>query len=310
MLDFHRQLSALGVVLLAAACGPSQTVPTRTSGASEGTTVGEPTPDPSATGGETTAVSPMTTMADTTLGASTDEGGGFIPVPDGGGDGSECDPFLQDCPVGQKCNPWANDAGFWNDYRCVPVADDAGQAGDPCTVEESIASGLDDCELGAMCWEIDDETLTGVCRNLCTGTPSDPFCEDPSEYCAITSDATITLCLFACDPLQQDCEPGQACYPINSRWSCAPDASRRAGAYGDQCKFINVCDPGLVCLAAAATPGCEGAQGCCSEICDLSDPAGDEQCIGAPEGQTCQAWWKPGEAPPGYKNVGVCALPQ
>jgi hypothetical protein len=84
------------------------------------------------------------------------------------------------------------------------------------------------------------------------------------------------------------------------------------GAYGDPCEFINVCDPGLICLDAATVPPgqpCEGAAGCCTEICDLSDPAGDMQCAGAAEGQTCQPWYEEDSAPIGFEDVGVCALP-
>ena len=41
--------------------------------------------------------------------------------------------------------------------------------------------------------------------------------------------------------------------------------------------------------------------------CTTADPAGDAQCTGV--GQTCQAWYEEGNAPPGYEDVGACALP-
>ncbi len=115
--------------------------------------------------------------------------------------------------------------------------------------------------------------------------------------------------VLQCEPLAPSCPQGQGCYPIAGGWACAPDASGRGGQYGDACEFINACDPGLVCISDWAVPGCEGAFGCCSEICDLQDPAGDGQCPGANEGQVCMPWYSQGAAPTGYENVGICAIP-
>ena len=306
----HRLITALGAALFVVACGPSQTVPTNTAGPSQDDTAGVPTAEPGSSTGSAKPTPPATTAVDTTLGSSTDDGGGFVPEHDRGSDQFECDLFKQNCPLGQKCMPWANDGGgAWNATRCVPIADDPGQPGDPCTVMKSNTSGLDDCELGAMCWNVEPRTLNGTCIAMCTGSRSNPFCEDPDTYCAISSDGAILPCLFQCNPLLQNCPRGQACYPINDNWTCAPDASERAGAYGDPCEFINVCDPGLICLNAASVPDCAGAQGCCSEVCDLSDPAGDAQCMGAPEGQICLAWWEEGDEPAGLDEVGACSLP-
>jgi hypothetical protein len=179
-------------------------------------------------------------------------------------------------------------------------------------VEGSGVSGLDDCELGAMCWDVDPETLEGTCVPFCVGSADNPYCEDPNRSCSISGSGRLILCFPTCNPIEQDCPVGEACYPIQDDWSCAPDASGEQGAYGDPCEFINVCDPGLVCLSASAVPpgqACEGAAGCCSEICDITDPLGDLQCAGAAEGQTCQPWYEPGSAPQGYADVGVCALP-
>ncbi len=255
----------------------------------------------------------MTTSADGSSGGDVDTGVIFLVDPDGGGVSFECDLFAQDCPQGEKCMPWANDGGgAWNATRCSPIAPAPGQAGDECTVEGNGVSGIDDCDIGVMCWDVDPKTNMGTCVAMCTGDESNPICEDPDTSCAIANDGAIILCLPNCDPLLQDCVDGQACYPINDAWSCAPDASGETGVYGDPCEFINVCDPGYICLNAAAVPSgqaCEGAGGCCSGICDLSDPAGDAQCEGAAGGQTCQAWYEEGAAPPGYEDVGACALP-
>lgn len=237
----------------------------------------------------------------------------FLVEPDGGGVSFECDLFAQDCPEGEKCMPWANDGGgAWNATRCSPIDPAPGQAGDECTVEGNGVSGIDDCDIGVMCWDVDPKTNIGTCVAMCTGDESNPICEDPDTSCAIANDGAIILCLPNCDPLLQDCADGQACYPINDAWSCAPDASGETGVYGDPCEFINVCDPGYVCLDASTVPPgqmCEGAAGCCTAVCDLTDPAGNDQCEGVAGGQSCEAWYAEGMVPPGYEDVGVCAIP-
>ena len=273
----------------------------------------EDTDAPSATSDDPTETEGPATPPAETDGADGDSGSGddasFLVEPDGGGGISfECDMFAQDCPEGEKCMPWANDGGTaWNATRCSPISDNPGQAGDMCTVEGSGVSGIDDCDIGSMCWDVDPETNMGTCVALCTGDEADPICEDPDTACAIVNEGAIVLCLPSCDPLLQDCPDGQACYPINDDFLCVPDASGEMGVYGDPCEFINACDPGLMCLGAAAVPDCTGSQGCCSEVCDTSDPSGDAQCSGAD--QACEPWYEEGAAPPGYEDVGACALP-
>ena len=139
------------------------------------------------------------------------------------------------------------------------------------------------------------------------------YCENPDEICTVSGAGAVAWCEPLCDPVAQDCPEGQACYPIQSRWECGPDASGDMGAYGDPCEFINGCDPGLMCLDASTVPPglpCEDALGCCTEVCDISDPLGDPQCAGAAEGQTCQPWYEGGEGPAVVDHVGACALPQ
>ncbi|MCH9686248.1 MAG: ribulose phosphate epimerase [Deltaproteobacteria bacterium] len=317
MLEGLRLIAATCAAVLLGGCGTGDTVPTNASMQTGATTAVD---DPSTSAvtsttradGQSTTLSPETTGLDTTLGpvTNTDEGGGFLPDPDGGTD-FECDLFAQGCPAGEKCMPWANDgSGVWNAARCSPVARNPAQPGDPCMVEGSATSGIDDCDFGSMCWDVDPKTNVGTCVAMCTGSYNEPFCEDPSTQCQIGSSGVIILCLFACSPLIQDCPRTQACYPVNDNWECVPDASGYMGAYGDACEFINVCDPGLVCLGSDATPGCPSNVGCCTEICDVSDPEGDDQCTGAVQGQTCQSWSEPGAARPGYEDVGVCAIPR
>jgi hypothetical protein len=241
--------------------------------------------------------------------AGDDEMVGFIQDPDGGGVNIECDVWAQDCMDGEKCMPWANDGGgAWNATRCSPLDDNPSQVGDPCTVEGSGVSGIDNCDISSMCWDVDPETNMGTCIAFCSGSEANPVCEDPTTSCVITNEGTLILCLPNCDPLLQDCAEGQACYPVGDSFACAPDASQDTGAYGDACEFINVCDPGLMCGAPEWVPGCAGA-GCCTDICDVSDADASANCPGNAGGQECVAWYEEGQAPPGFENVGVCSIP-
>ena len=75
---------------------------------------------------------------------------------------------------------------------------------------------------------------------------------------------------------------------------------------GTPCNYINDCNAGLVCADAAVNPLCDAgaASGCCTEICDLT---GANVCSGADQGQVCEPFYE--MAPPGYENVGLCAVP-
>ncbi len=235
---------------------------------------------------------------------------GFINEPDGGGVGIECSVWDQDCPQGEKCMPWANDGGSsWNATKCTPLDPNPAQPGDSCTVEGNGVSGVDNCDIASMCWDVDPETNMGTCVAFCTGSEANPVCDDPNTTCSIANEGVLILCLPNCDPLLQDCADGQACYPINEFFVCAPDASGEMGLYGDPCEYLNVCDPGLFCANANVVPGCAGSLGCCSEFCDLDDPNPNSQCMGAGGGQECTPWYEEGQAPPGYENVGACAIP-
>jgi len=64
---------------------------------------------------------------------------------------------------------------------------------------------------------------------MCMGSEEHAFCADPDDFCAMSSDATFTLCLPTCDPVEPNCLVDQACVPIGPNWSCAPDVRRRSG---------------------------------------------------------------------------------
>jgi hypothetical protein len=231
----------------------------------------------------------------------------FIMRPDGGNVSNECDIWAQDCPEAEKCMPWANDGGdSWNATRCSPVDAAPGQPGDACSVEGSGVSGIDDCDIASMCWNVDNETNMGVCVGFCEGSEANPVCPDPGTGCSISNEGTLILCLPYCDPLLQDCSDTEACYPEENGFFCSPDASGDDGGYGDACEYLNVCDAGLFCADAVVVPDCGSSSGCCSEYCDISDPM--PVCMGV--GQECTSYYEDNQAPPGYENVGVCVIPQ
>jgi hypothetical protein len=224
------------------------------------------------------------------------------------GDDGGCSLWDQDCPEDEKCMPWSNDgSSSWNSSRCSPIEENAGEPGDECTVEGSGVSGIDSCGIDAMCWNVNEENI-GTCVAFCEGTEANPVCENPGTSCVIANDGFLILCLPECNPLIGDCGDGQACYPVNDSFACAPDASGTTGVFGDACEYLNVCDPGLFCANAEAVPGCNGASGCCSNFCDLAgtDPNGD--CEG--DGQECVPWYENGQTPPGLEDIGACAIPQ
>ena len=224
----------------------------------------------------------------------------FIPNPDvGGGTDFPCDTFTQNCPASEKCMPWASDGGSaWNATRCSPVASDPGAVGEPCTIEDSGVSGLDDCERGAMCWDVDPETEHGTCVAMITGSAVHPVCVDPMETPVISGDGALALCIAACRPLEDDCPAGQGCYPTADEFSCVPDASGEGGSAGEPCEFINACSLGLACIAADALPDCDGL-GCCSPYCDTTRPV-------CPDGLTCEPWSDETTVLPGGENLGIC----
>jgi hypothetical protein len=251
----------------------------------------------------------MTGPGDTSTGddPSASDSAVFIIDPDGAGVSNECDIWAQDCMEGEKCMPWDNAGGSsWNATRCSPLDDNPGEPGDECTVEGSGVSGIDDCALSSMCWNVDGETNIGVCVGFCMGNEANPICPDPGTGCSITNNGVLILCLPYCDPLLQDCGETEACYPEPNGFFCSPDASGEEGGYGDPCEYLNVCDAGLFCADAATVPDCQGSTGCCSEYCDTSDP--EATCMGT--GQECTPFYEEGQAPPGYETVGICIIPQ
>lgn len=237
----------------------------------------------------------------------------FIHPSDGGGAAGECSVWTQDCSEGQKCSAYADDGGSsWNANKCVPVMPDPHAPGEACTVTGSGVSGIDDCELGSMCWDVGDD-LMGTCVALCTGSLEEPMCLDPATACVIYNDGVLNLCLDRCDPLTGDCpDPNDLCLPASLEdpdgFLCIVDASGDGGQVHTPCTFANSCDAGLLCRPAASASECDQQAGsCCEPVCDLTVPDPDSQCTGV--GQKCVAFFMPDMAPEGDEDVGVCAVP-
>lgn len=295
-------LGFLGLVV-AVACGaePKGDGPIAPTGEAEDetSTAGEPEPDDDDT--STTSELPE----ETTTSEGEDESSttcGFICDPTG--DPDECDVWAQDCPEGQKCAPWVSDGGAaWDALRCVDVDANGGQPGDACQAEGGGGSGIDDCALGSMCWNVGEEG-TGICVAFCGGTAQAPSCADTATTCIIANDGVLNLCLPICDPLLQDCGDGQACYPAGDAFACAPDVSGELGLFGDPCAAINTCDAGLLCANPELVPGCQG-EGCCTSFCEIDDGT---DCPA--QGQECVTWYEPGQAPPGAESLGACVIPE
>ena len=232
----------------------------------------------------------------------------FLPSVDLGAATFECSTWTQDCPAGQKCMPYANDGGaVWNATRCSPIAARPAGIGDTCTMLGGRSSGLDDCDFGSMCWDVDHETLTGHCIPTCVGDPGNPLCESPDRHCVQSGSGVPNPCLPKCDPLAQDCTEGRGCYLYSGKvFLCAADGSGDGGASYDGCEFINVCDPGLVCVDATDDAACpNSAPGCCKTICEVSGSAPT-----CPPLEECVPWeWTDDEIPPELENLGLCKFP-
>jgi hypothetical protein len=209
----------------------------------------------------------------------------------------DCDPWVQDCPSGEKCVAYSTTGGNWDANRCVAINGD-GQQGDSCTYSGTVES-IDDCGADSFCWNVDDEGV-GVCTSLCEGDANNPVCE-PDQGCTIANNGAINLCLQSCDPLLQDCEAGSVCfYDFGGDFVCTFAGGEILT--GGTCGFINDCAPGNVCLGAEALPECDGAT-CCGAFCSLGDPA----CGTA--GTECTPFFEEGTAPPAYVDIGVCIVP-
>lgn len=248
------------------------------------------------------------TWSTTTTGSddvSEDDGGcdfiGCEPSPDAP---PSCDPMLQDCPRGYKCNIYINDGGTsYNAARCVPIVDDPDLPDEACTVEGSAVSGLDSCALGSVCAWVDFETGVGVCQPMCLGPDTNPSCADENRVCIVGGDAIPAFCFSRCDPLVQDCPEGLACYGYFEPVVCSASWSEPDAALLDACSTPSSCPAGTTCVGAENVGACPpDADACCASFCDLEAPD-------CPEPQTCRPYFTE-PAPEGLESVGFCGASQ
>ena len=264
----------------------------------------------------TTTVDPATTIppspsdsgdADSSESGDTNDTHSFLadtpPTP-----GYPCSTWDQDCGPGEKCTAWANDGGpVWNANRCVPIADDPVGVGEPCTVEDSGTSGLDNCDGTSMCFGAAPEGFDGTCHAFCTGSENDPMCADSCGVCSISNEGVLNLCLASCNPVTQDCPDEGTCFEYQGHFICAPFLKSGVGVAGDACLASNDCAIDHRCLDPSLVPDCPGPSGCCSPLCMVGDATG---CAALP-GSVCESLFDDDEGPDPTcvgGTVGVCTL--
>lgn len=225
-----------------------------------------------------------------------DTGGGesFLLQPDGGVLNS-CDPGAQDCPKGEKCTAYVSTPGgrTVDANKCVPLMGD-NTFGEECT----RMADNDDCAAGFFCMtDVSGHEGPGFCLEFCTINQP---CEFGGE-CFAFNDGALPLCEEHCDPILQDCSPGQGCYQAFEAFVCAaPGPPEGGGNDGDTCATIQGCNPGLICQTG--TEGCVAESGCCTPVCDLTEP---DPCTSP--GEDCIPVLT--DPPPMWQDVGACNVP-
>jgi hypothetical protein len=128
--------------------------------------------------------------------------------------------------------------------------------------------------------------------------------DGPSEQESEGTDEgeVVDACVRLCNPIVQDCDPGEACLPDQPGFSCrglpAVEEGTRRGLH-DACEAgSQTCNAGLVCLQVTV-PGCNDGTGCCVAICDVTQA----ECT---DGTACYPIFDAGLMC--YENVGACVL--
>ncbi|MCB9700726.1 MAG: hypothetical protein H6711_02410 [Myxococcales bacterium] len=294
--------AALAAALLLACSGDD---PETTQGSTSSASASASVSASSTSGASASASASSTSKGSTTAnvsgsGTATDGSGTTCDGDCGSGSGTTtggkitgCYPPDNPCPEGQKCTF----DGDFSHTQCVPIDPRPKGLGDACQNEGPLASGLDNCGDGLLCWNLDPDTGIGECVAFCAFEGE--YCPlDATSSCMWCQECALGVCVPGCDPLLQDCQNGAACLPSNDAFTCIDLAME--GQQGDPCEYVNVCAPGLFCADASYVPGCEG-NGCCTAFCDLQDP----QC---PDQTVCTPWYE-GAPPDLYADVGACVVP-
>ena len=228
--------------------------------------------------------------------------------PGGGGPGGfyECGLVGQSCPEGEKCLPYDSwGSKMWTATRCALVVADPGQLDEVCQVEGSRFSGLDTCNIGLMCFDVDPRTNEGVCRQVCGAAPECPS----GTLCAGYGSAAV--CRTPCDPFAGTCPKHRPCSPAGEVtdepalfFTCEALALPTALEFGEECyRFHSECGVRRACVdVQRATTLCHlPSENCCIDTCALDQP---DTCSGA---TICAPYSDP--LPNAMlANVGVCVL--
>lgn len=225
------------------------------------------------------------------------------------GAGGECSVWAQDCAEGNKCVPWSlEDDLVPDEVRCCPTQANPKQPHEECTVQDYFGSCIDDCAEGSMCLDVDMD-LQGICQPFCRGHAGQPMC-DVGEGCLIYFSG-VPFCFPLCDPLLQDCAEGEGCYPGEEAvggtdFLCLPQIG--GSALAEVCWLLSSCDPGLICVSPDFFPGCQALVGCCTRLCDITEP---DACDDIDPALDCVSWYVGGQQPPDpdLENVGACVIP-
>lgn len=284
--------------LLVAACrGTDEPAPTQMTADTTGTTaIAGTTHAASDTGTASATTTAAVSPAD--LGSDND----FIVRPDGGMS-SECDPYAQTCPPGQKC-AWTGSSLSPDYSRCVPLAPEPLPDGAACEYNVETLDGIDACGKWAVCIESaysgDDYDGVGTCMAMCRGSGEHPYCEGGG---VCFGGRTSWWCAPLCDPLVQDCPEGHRCDLVGAAPICEFDSSDAPELpLGAACSepWLGECEQGSTCFPDA-TPDCE--KYCCTPFCDRDDP--DASC--PLPGQKCLPPLDD-YLRPGAESVGICRM--
>ncbi len=280
------------LVAVVAGCGPA--VADDIAGSTSAAEVSSAPSSSPGTGG-TTSVAPSSSGGDSSgEWASSSDGGSFLIDPPGCGEAlpetglhcnGKCSLVDQNCPTGEACKPWSDDGSdVWGASRCTPVSPEPAQLGEPCHVEGSATTGIDSCDVGLMCWNVDARMSEGTCVQFCGGTDSDPLCGIAEETCSIANHGVLPLCLPRCDPLTSTCEPGFGCYPgSGGDFVCI-----REGEPVHLDVFHPECPAGTFWANPAEVEGCVDGEPCCAAFCDVTDPEAcgpDADCLSYVQGE-------------------------
>jgi hypothetical protein len=135
--------------------------------------------------------------------------------------------------------------------------------------------GVDDCDVGSYCWNVDAATNEGVCVTPCMGSQANPVCEDASLSCFQLLGTPVIACVPSCDPLAPACPAAMTCaMSLSSGYAplCISQSLGVPTGAGTDCSFQLGCGDGFACVAAELVGNCASGS-CCASICDLAAPS-------------------------------------